>query len=87
MNRITFKNTDGTWGANGINIAQIPKVLHGAMCKLRDYENTRLEPSQVEDLDRLYREKCEEVARLREEIRTGEKPDEGGVIDGSNQEM
>lgn len=67
MNRITFKNSDGTWGVNGINIKQIPEVLYWAACKLRDYENTKLEPSQIEEMDRLYQEKCEEVARLRRE--------------------
>lgn len=36
-----------------------------AIEKLRDYENTGLTPGQIYEMDKLYREKCEEVAALK----------------------
>lgn len=41
---LTKKNSDGTWSVNGINFKDCPKNMYGALCKLRDYETTGLEP-------------------------------------------
>ena len=65
MNRITYKNPDGTWGIKGLEWNEIPetlqKKLYGAFCKLRDYENTGLDVRKLEEIDRLYQEQCREL--------------------------
>ena len=37
-----------------------------AMCVLKNYEETGLTPEQIREIDRLYAEKCREVAELRQ---------------------
>ena len=37
-----------------------------AMCALKAYEDTGLTPEQIREIDRLYTEKCQEVAELRQ---------------------
>lgn len=37
-----------------------------AMCVLKNYEDTGLTPEQIREIDRLYAEKCREVAELRQ---------------------
>lgn len=37
-----------------------------AMCALKNYEQTGLTPEQIREIDRLYAEKCREVAELRQ---------------------
>lgn len=37
-----------------------------AMCVLKNYEDTGLTPEQIREIDRLYTEKCREVAELRQ---------------------
>lgn len=37
-----------------------------AMCTLKAYEDTGLTPEQIQEIDRLYAEKCQEVAKLRQ---------------------
>ena len=36
------------------------------MCTLKAYEETGLTPEQIREIDRLYTEKCREVAELRQ---------------------
>ena len=36
---------DGTWNCNGVELGQVSSNVYGALCKLRDYEKTGLEPS------------------------------------------
>lgn len=36
------------------------------MCALKAYEDTGLTPEQIREMDRLYTEKCREVAKLRQ---------------------
>lgn len=36
------------------------------MCTLKAYEDTGLTPEQIREIDRLYTEKCREVAELRQ---------------------
>lgn len=69
MNRLTYKNPNGTWGMNnGFNMSKVPSELYGALYKLKDYEESGLSPEQLEEIDRLYLEKCEEVNKLRAEL-------------------
>lgn len=64
---ITYRNSDGSWGIHGMNIHSIPSGLYGAAFKLMEYEQTGLEPKDIYRIDELYREKCEEVARITKE--------------------
>lgn len=43
-----------------------------AIQKLAAYEDTGLTPEQVVEMDRLYREKCEEVAKMKAELKAKE---------------
>lgn len=36
------------------------------MCNLKAYEDTGLTPEQIREIDRLYAEKCRELAKLRQ---------------------
>lgn len=68
MARLTFKNPNGTWGLNnGYDMKKVPSDLYGALWKLKEYEETGLSPEKIEEMDRLYLEKCEEVNRLAKE--------------------
>ncbi len=68
MGRLTWKNPDGTWGLNNMDIKDVPKELYGAVCKLKDYEETGLMPERMVEMDELYTEKCKEVAKLQKEL-------------------
>lgn len=51
MGRLTYKNPDGTWGLNnGYDIKKVPSELYGALCKLKYYEDTGLNPEQIIEL-------------------------------------
>ncbi len=50
MSRFTFKNPDGSWGLVNGNVSEVPYELYGAMYKLKDYEETGLNPEEVEEL-------------------------------------
>lgn len=43
-------------------------LLYGALYKLMRYEDTGLSPDQIKEMDELYREKCREVARLKDRL-------------------
>lgn len=54
MRRLTFHNSDGTWGLIHADIKKVPKNLYGCMCKLKDYEDTQLDPSDIEMVKDMY---------------------------------
>ena len=55
------KNSKIPWAVGGID----NKYIEGdAIDRFAAYEDTGLTPEQVVEIDRLYREKCEELARL-----------------------
>lgn len=59
---LTKTKPDGSWsviGSDGEEIPwkDVPVLLYGALCKLRDYEQTRLTPRAIELL-------CEKQATL-----------------------
>lgn len=68
MKMLTWTESDGSWGAQGVDLTKVDRTLYGALCKLRDYEKTGLEPGQVEQMDVLYLEKCEEVNRMKKQL-------------------
>lgn len=69
MARLTYKNPDGTFGLNnGYDMQKVPTELYGAIWKLKNYEETGLDPETLKEIDKLYLEKCEEVNRLTVEL-------------------
>jgi hypothetical protein len=75
MSRLTEKDKIGNWSVKGLpwsdlNIGatitkEIREKLYGALCKLKDYEDTGLDPEQVYAIDELYLGKCKEVNELK----------------------
>ena len=57
MERVTI-NSGGKW------ILPKQKYVNGSD-RLAEYENTGLTPEQIYDMDRLFKEKCEEFTSLR----------------------
>lgn len=64
MDRITFKNPDGTWGIGDYEIKMIP-ALYRALHQLLDYEETGVSPAEIIDMKKRYSKKCEEAERYR----------------------
>ena len=59
-------------------IADIPreyilKMLTGENDELEEYRKTELTPDQIREIDRLYAEKCAEVAKLKSEYDDAKK--------------
>ena len=61
-----------------------------AMCTLKAYEDTGLTPEQIREVDRMYGEKCREMAELRQrdtailpENIKGNKKDNGRLLFGT----
>ena len=58
MNRLTEKRNNGSWGLKGVDWKQITpgaeitdevwRKLYGALCRLKDYEDTGLMPDEIE---------------------------------------
>lgn len=58
MNRLTEKDERGNWNLKGVTwealntgatiTKEVGQILYGALCKLRDYEDTGLSPDDVE---------------------------------------
>lgn len=48
MNRLTFKEPDGTWGIVGMNEENEREKLYAVCAKLKDYEEIGLQPDEVE---------------------------------------
>lgn len=49
MGRLTFKNDNGTWGLKNYDIKKVPSELYGAICKLKDYEDSGFSSKQLEE--------------------------------------
>ena len=47
MQRLTFEDESGNWGLLNYDIKKVPRELYGAMCKLKDYEESLLTPKEV----------------------------------------
>lgn len=79
---LTEKRDNGSWKLKGVDWKQIApgavitkktwEKLYGALCKLKDYEETGLSPDQVSELQdetqEQARQMLERVARLSDEI-------------------
>lgn len=80
MNRLTEKDERGNWRLKGIPweslregqviTKEVCEKLYGALCKLKDYEDTRLSPQDVERVNSFERSQTEKLLkRLNEEER------------------
>ena len=65
MSRLTIAKPNGEFDIKGYDIKKVPGELYGVVYKLKKYEDTGLEPEQIESMDELYLEKCEEVNDLK----------------------
>lgn len=71
--RLIETDNCGNWALKGVKWEDLYKgavitqktyeKMYGALFKLKDYENTGLTPGQIEEMDRLYEEKCREVTK------------------------
>ena len=82
MSRLIQSDDSGNWSLKGLpwrNIyvgktvtEETQQKLYGALCKLKDYEDTGEEPWQIEEcnelFDKIFLRKCREVNRLRKEV-------------------
>lgn len=68
MERLTERQTS-CWvkTRSGVDYTNYSKDWD-AISRLADYEDTGLAPDQIWDMDKLYREKCEEVNQLKAEL-------------------
>lgn len=81
MQRLTYKNPDGTFGLNnGYDMQKVPTELYGAIWKLKDYEETGLDPETLKEIDKLYLEKCEEVNRIKAELERLKEHGHSGLL-------
>lgn len=79
MGRLTQKDDKGNWSLRNIPWGELfeggriePKarqVIYGALCKLKEYEDTGLEPGNLQEMDEEYQKLAKEVAGLREKER------------------
>lgn len=64
MSRLTWTNPNGEWGLTGITEEELKSVgsrIYAALCKLKDYEDTGLEP---EDIAMVLKLQDETVTKL-----------------------
>ena len=50
MNRLTFKEEDGTFGVIGMNKENESQKLYACVLKLLHYEETGLSPEEVDEI-------------------------------------
>ena len=67
---LIMQTPDGGWEVNGILWSGIVNEIYGALCRLRDYEKTGLQPEQILEMNELYLEKCQEVNALKKKDRS-----------------
>ena len=68
MARLTYKNPDGTFGLNnGYDMQKVPTELYGAIWKLKDYEETGLDPERVAEVNDFFNSQTAKIlAELQE---------------------
>ena len=71
MNRLTWNKPNGEWGLVGVAEDEFKNVgskIYAALCKLKDYEDTGLEPKQLYEMDETHKKTCKELERLKEAL-------------------
>ncbi len=79
MGRLTQKDESGNWSLRNIPWGELfegrrigqkaRQAIYEALCKLKDYEDTGLEPGDLQEIDEEYQKLAKEVAGLREKER------------------
>lgn len=79
MDRLTQNDGKGNWQLKGLPWEELSpgkeltpeacQLLYGALYKLKDLEDAGLHPKSAEAIDWLYLEKCQEVNRLKKELK------------------
>lgn len=67
--RLTQKSPDGAWHLRGVDLAALPPEVYGALCKLLAYEDTGMDPDEVETMK--YAAACAPPMTDRERRLTG----------------
>lgn len=94
MERLTEVNKDGKWRLKGLlwSDTETGKIItqntnekiYGALCKLRDYENTGITPDQLQVIEEEYSKMAKELAELRKQNRwipvSKELPEDGTYL-------
>jgi hypothetical protein len=68
MNRVTFENSDGTYGINEVRLNNQPLPVQNAFKRLLEYEKTGLEPEQVKNLAEELEQQKADAAELRRKL-------------------
>lgn len=90
LERVEEKHKHDKVFTGQLNVAEMAHDVRKRLEKLRPYEDTGLTPEQIREIDRLYTEKCREVAELRQrdtailpENIKGNKKDNGRLLFGT----
>lgn len=54
--RMTWKDPQGRWGIDGVDLSKLDGRVYGALCKLKDYEDTGLSPEDVKQLNEHHKD-------------------------------
>jgi hypothetical protein len=68
MNRVTYENSDGTYGINGVKLNNQPLPIQNAFKKLLAYEQTGLEPEQVQRIKEELKRQQSDAEELRRKL-------------------
>lgn len=82
MGRLTQKEASGRWQVKGIPweglreggtlTKETSQILYGCLCKLKDYEDTGMDPYRIEglrfELEDMAERVCDNVCRFRQEM-------------------
>lgn len=75
MNRLTFKEPNGTWGIVGMNADNEQEKVYSCLRKLLDYEELRLNPDDIirllhklEDMEENLQTAEKEINLLKKEV-------------------
>lgn len=85
MSKLITVKEDGIWHVNGadFDMKKLSSYLYGALYKLKHYEEICDSPDKLREIDKMYREKCEEVNRLKAELEKSRQSADGrmnGVV-------
>ncbi len=68
MKRITWEKPNGEWGVEGASISNAPLPIYNALERLLDYERLGLDPDELARIDKMYAEKCRELAEVKKDL-------------------
>lgn len=90
LERVEEKHKHDKLFTGQLNVAEMAHDVRKRLEELKPYEDTGFTPEQIREIDRLYAEKCQEVAELRQrdtailpENIKGNKKDNGRLLFGT----